>query len=78
MLEKSFEQRWHGPVPQRKQKHPVLCPPHVIASEGRRRLRNNRTQTRTESLSVVVSVRGNGIFAAETILVAHQLKSDAK
>ena len=29
-------------------------------------LRNNRTHTRTDSLSVVVSVRGNGIFAAET------------
>ena len=32
-------------------------------------LRNNRTYPWTESLSVVVSVRGNGIFAAETKLL---------
>src|SRR6516225_2853163 len=32
MFEKTLQECRHGPVPERKQKYPVLGPPHVIAS----------------------------------------------
>jgi hypothetical protein len=32
VLEKAFQQRRHGSVPERKQKEPMFRPPHVVSS----------------------------------------------